>query len=196
MESTQILAIDMGSNHLGIAVINTTAQITQPVLIFSEHFETSKKVSIGKKLTEINQKVKEIIDKYDIRAIAIEGSFFFGKEANGYKYIQKAIGAVEMAAAMKNLEVTAIAPMSVKKSVTGNGHASKEEVAAAVKIIFSLSDNVSDHLSDACAIGLAYLNKSDEPPQEKKKKKRKTAKKEIEKEKTVKTKSKNRKEVA
>ena len=50
-----------------------------------------------------------------------------------------------------------IAPTAIKKALTGSGKATKEEVAAALeKYVGKLEYDVDD-LSDACAVGVAWL---------------------------------------
>lgn len=50
-----------------------------------------------------------------------------------------------------------IAPVSIKKKVTGNAKASKEEVAASLEKYVGKLDYACDDESDAVAVGIAWL---------------------------------------
>lgn len=54
-------------------------------------------------------------------------------------------------------EFDEIAPLSVKKSVTGNAKATKEEVAACLEPYVGKLDYECDDESDAVAVGVAWL---------------------------------------
>lgn len=75
--------------------------------------------------------------------------------------VHGAWSAVDRALARYDWTVDAhLSPSSVKKQVTGNGGAKKDEVAAAVRRILRLPDDyvfATDDESDACAVVLAWL---------------------------------------
>ena len=65
-----------------------------------------------------------------------------------------------LAASKQGLEVVEYAPTAVKKSVTGNGRASKEQVQFMVKRLLNLKEAPALDASDALAIAMCYLHSS------------------------------------
>ena len=71
-------------------------------------------------------------------------------------------GVILEAAAKANMKVMAYAATRVKKSITGNGRASKEQVQMAVKATLGLSKIPRpEDVADAMAIGLCCANELD-----------------------------------
>lgn len=104
------------------------------------------------KLALLQAKVKELRAKYDpvYPTVFLEKGFAkFKKETQA---IFKARGAME--SELVGLEIVEFAPNTVKKMVTGNGHASKPSVAKSVAEIFGMdvSDFKTEDESDALAV--------------------------------------------
>ncbi len=98
------------------------------------------------KLKEIFLQLQEIIETYLPSHMAIE-SPFFGKNVQSMLKLGRAQG-VSMAAAMTmGLEITEYSPKKIKQSITGNGNAAKEQVAALLKGM--LKFEVKEHYLDA-----------------------------------------------
>ena len=57
-----------------------------------------------------------------------------------------------------DLKISEYSPREVKKSVTGNGASSKEQVQYMVKSILSLKNNMPADSSDALAVALCHFN--------------------------------------
>jgi len=90
-----------------------------------------------KKLQLIFNTVSGLITKYQPTDFAIEAPFF-GKNVQSMLKLGRAQG-VAIAAAMRHgLEVTEYSPKKVKQSITGNGNASKEQVAAMLQQILGI----------------------------------------------------------
>ena len=65
-----------------------------------------------------------------------------------------------LAASKQDIEVIEYAPTAVKKSVTGNGRASKEQVQFMVKRLLNLKEAPALDASDALAIAMCHLHSS------------------------------------
>lgn len=69
-------------------------------------------------------------------------------------------GAVDRALTFHGLQVTnGLAQTSIKKELTGNGKALKEDVERVVKQVLNLEEDLNDDEIDALAVILAYLKK-------------------------------------
>lgn len=151
MDKTTI-GIDIGTNNLAVSVFYNTD------LKYYKILENKKKLSAGEKLLNIEKFLKEIFEKEKPDAICVEGTFWNPKEARGYSYVSMAIGVIQLVAwEVLRIEPVKLQPSTVKKLITGNGRAKKEEVADVVKGNFNITDNLADHITDSIAIGYAFL---------------------------------------
>ena len=156
----RILGIDPGTNNLGYAVI----EIRDRKLILLVHgvFKLQKLKTHQEKLHQIFLKVQRIIDGYQPKEMAIEAPFF-GKNVQSMLKLGRAQGVAIAAALHKNLEVQEYSPKKIKVAVTGNGNASKEQVAAMVDqlIVNDIDVSLLD-ATDALAAAIChhFQNKS------------------------------------
>lgn len=98
------------------------------------------------KLKEIFLQLQEVIETFLPSHMAIEAPFY-GKNVQSMLKLGRAQG-VSMAAAMTmGLDIAEYAPKKIKQSITGNGNASKEQVAAMLKNM--LQFEVREHYLDA-----------------------------------------------
>lgn len=130
---TRILGIDPGTNVLGFAILDADKKnltvIEISVLTFSHIGEEHTD-----KLRYIFEQIQDIIRQYKPTEMAIEAPFF-GKNVQAMLKLGRAQG-VAMAAGMVNgLAITEYMPKKIKKAVTGNGNASKEQVAGMLESI-------------------------------------------------------------
>src|ERR1700748_3131434 len=81
------------------------------------------------KLQRIFEKTVALIDNYHPDCLAIEAPFY-GKNIQVMLKLGRAKGVALAAALSRNIEITEYAPRKIKQSITGNGNATKEQVAA------------------------------------------------------------------
>jgi Holliday junction resolvasome RuvABC endonuclease subunit len=146
------IGVDVGTNNFAVSVFYNTD------LKYYKILENKKKLSAGEKLLNIEKFLKEIFEKEKPDAICVEGTFWNPREARGYSYVSAAIGVIQLVAwEVLRLEPIKLQPSTVKKLVTGNGRAKKEEVADKIKEKFNLIGDYPDHITDAIAISYAFL---------------------------------------
>jgi len=98
------------------------------------------------KLKEIFLQLQEIIETYQPKYMAIEAPFF-GKNVQSMLKLGRAQGVAMAAAMTMGLEIIEYSPKKIKQSITGNGNASKEQVAAMLNNMLSFT--VNEHYLDA-----------------------------------------------
>ena len=89
------------------------------------------------KLKEIFERTLAIIDEYKPDELAIE-SPFFGKNVQSMLKLGRAQGVAMSAGLYRNVPIFEYSPKKIKKAITGNGNASKEQVAAMLKSLLDI----------------------------------------------------------
>ena len=153
-KNSKIIGVDPGTNILGYAILHFENK--KPTV---QDIGVIKLSSFGDhqtKLKEIFLQLQEIIESYLPGQMAIEAPFF-GKNVQSMLKLGRAQG-VSMAAAMTmGIDITEYSPKKIKQSITGNGNASKEQVAAMLNkmLDFKISEHYLD-ATDALAVALCH----------------------------------------
>jgi crossover junction endodeoxyribonuclease RuvC len=159
-----ILGIDPGTNTTGYGVIRATGP--NPELITIGLIDLSKLKDHYIKLKHIFDRTVEIIDEYHPDELAIEAPFY-GKNIQSMLKLGRAQGAAIAAALTRSLPIFEYAPRKIKMSITGQGSASKEQVAAMLMNIlkFRKSEMKLD-ATDGLAAALCHFYQSNSPSPE------------------------------
>lgn len=157
----KILGVDPGTNVMGYAVIEIVDK--NPRLITMGVINLSKYPDHQTKLKEIFLQLQEMIETYLPKEMAIEAPFY-GKNVQSMLKLGRAQG-VSMAAAMTmGLNITEYAPKKIKQSITGNGNASKEQVAAMLANMLNIKiQQKYFDATDALAAAMTYHHASSSP---------------------------------
>ena len=132
-----ILGLDPGTNVMGYAVI--TVQLSRVTLNQFGVIQMGKYGEHALKLKKIFDRVLALVDEYKPDEVALEAPFF-GKNVQSMLKLGRAQGVAMSAALYREVPITEYAPKKVKQSVTGNGNASKEQVARMLMQIFSIKE--------------------------------------------------------
>ena len=84
------------------------------------------------RLKRIFERVQGLIDEFHPDELAIEAPFF-GKNVQSMLKLGRAQGVAMAAALTRDIPITEYVPMRIKQAITGNGAASKEQVAGMVQ---------------------------------------------------------------
>ena len=125
-----ILGIDPGTTILGFALLNASSSKSE--LIDIGTLRLSKIKEHADKLKTVFERTLQLIELHHPHILAIEAPFY-GKNPQSMLKLGRAQGVVIAAAMYKGLEVFEYSPRKIKQSITGNGNASKEQVAAMLK---------------------------------------------------------------
>lgn len=160
-DTYRILGVDPGTNILGYAVLEVAGKQLKVRTFGVFHLE--KYEDHHEKLKEIFLQLQEIIETYLPRDLAIEAPFY-GKNVQSMLKLGRAQGVAMAAAITMGLSITEYAPKKVKQSVTGNGNASKEQVAAMLESILKIKIT-STHFdaTDALGVAVCHYNQSSGP---------------------------------
>ena len=127
MNQRIILGIDPGTIVMGYGIIRIKGN--EPELLAMGVLKLDKFEEHHDRLKKIFERTSAIINEYKPEEMAIEAPFF-GKNVQSMLKLGRAQGTAIAAALNKNIEVVEYSPRKIKQSITGNGNASKEQVAA------------------------------------------------------------------
>lgn len=149
-----ILGIDPGTLHLGYAIIKIMNQKIEIICVGTVHL--NKLANQPLKLAKIFEKISALIDEYHPDECAVECPFF-GENAQSMLKLGRAQGVAMVAALAKDIPVEEYYPKKVKMAITGNGNASKEQVAAMLQANLKMPTlPISLDATDALAVALCH----------------------------------------
>jgi crossover junction endodeoxyribonuclease RuvC len=132
-----ILGIDPGTAVMGYGLIKETG--TKIELISLGVVKMNGIDDHMLKLQRIFEKTVALIDNYKPDCMAIEAPFY-GKNIQVMLKLGRAQGVAMAAALSRNVIITEYAPRKIKQSITGNGNAAKEQVAAMLQNLLSFKE--------------------------------------------------------
>ncbi len=132
-----ILGIDPGTSILGYGLIKVEGKKMSLIALGVLHLEKIEDHHL--KLQKIFERCIELIDGFHPDELAIEAPFF-GKNVQSMLKLGRAQGVAIAAALSRKLPVCEYAPRKIKQSITGNGAASKEQVAAMLQRVLDIPD--------------------------------------------------------
>ncbi len=150
----RILGIDPGTIRCGYAIIETTPKLH---LIDAGFIKITEK-ELQYQLTQLIEGL-DIILSNKIDEVAIEDIFFAYNPKTVLKLAQFR-GALSLRILQLHGNFAEYTPLQVKKAVTGNGKAKKEQVAFMVKRILGIKGEIKPlDITDAIAIALTHAQR-------------------------------------
>ena len=150
-----ILGIDPGTTVMGFGIISVKGSkrelgaIHELVLKKYPNHET--------KLKYIFERTLALIDEFHPDEVALEAPFF-GKNVQSMLKLGRAQGVAMAASLYRDIPITEYSPKKVKMAITGNGNASKEQVAGMLKNLLGLKEFPTKYLdaSDGLAVAVCH----------------------------------------
>ena len=153
-----ILGIDPGTIVMGYGLISV--QGTKVSTLAVGVIKLEKLDDHAVRLKRIFERTIGIIDEFHPDELAIEAPFF-GKNVQSMLKLGRAQGVAIAAALSRDIPYVEYSPRKIKMSITGNGNASKEQVAAMLQQTLGIKNH--DYLDATDALGAAlchyYQNK-------------------------------------
>lgn len=161
MSSTKeriILGIDPGTTIMGFGLIKCTGQNLE--LLQIDELILKKYTDHYLKLQKIFEHTIYLIDQHHPDEISIEAPFF-GKNVQSMLKLGRAQGVAMAAGLSRQIPITEYSPKKIKMAITGNGNASKEQVAKmlqSILILKKLPDNLD--ATDGLAAAVCHFYNS------------------------------------
>ena len=151
-----ILGIDPGTIVAGYGLISCQTA-TKAELLALGVLELHKYDDHYAKLKHIFERVTMLIDSYHVSELAIEAPFY-GKNVQSMLKLGRAQGTAIAAALSRSIDIYEYAPRKIKLAITGQGNASKEQVAALLQkmFIFRETPSILD-ATDALAVAVCHF---------------------------------------
>jgi crossover junction endodeoxyribonuclease RuvC len=163
-EGRIILGIDPGTTVMGYGLICDHAR--KPELITLGVFEFGKIKDHFIRLRKIFENTIQLIDRYHPDELAIE-SPFYGKNIQSMLKLGRAQGVAISAALSRDLPIFEYAPRKIKMAITGEGGASKEQVATLLEKLLEIRDMPTKlDATDGLAVALCHYFQKELPSSE------------------------------
>jgi crossover junction endodeoxyribonuclease RuvC len=130
-----ILGIDPGTTIMGFGLIKVVGN--KMSLLLLNELILNKLDDHYLRLKHIFERTIDLIEKYHPDEIAIEAPFF-GKNVQSMLKLGRAQGVAMAAGLSKEIPITEYSPKKIKMSITGNGNASKEQVAKMLQSLLGI----------------------------------------------------------
>lgn len=161
----KIIGIDPGLQVCGYACLETNADEYR--LIEAGVFRTSSSSPIEAKLNQIAQDLESLLLKFQPELVAVEQLYSHYTHPRTAILMGHARGVILQMCAKASVEVKSFSATRIKKSLTGNGRASKEQMQRTIQTVLSLDrlpepSDVADAI--AAALCCAGSLRSIKPP--------------------------------
>ena len=150
-----ILGIDPGTTIMGYGILRILNKEPEMVAmgiidlrLFTNHYL---------KLKHIHERVLSIIESYLPDEMSIEAPFY-GKNVQSMLKLGRAQGVAMAAALSRDIPITEYAPLKIKMAITGNGQASKEQVANMLQRILRFKEEIPTFMDATDALAAAYCH--------------------------------------
>jgi len=156
----RILGIDPGLQVCGYACLQRDRD--QERLIEAGVVRTDSTLAIEEKLNRIAEDIESLIKSLSPDVVAVEELYSHYAHPKTAILMGHARGVILQKSAQAGLEVRSFSATRIKKSLTGNGRASKEQVQRTIQTILSLPELPEPNdVADAIAVALCCANQSD-----------------------------------
>jgi crossover junction endodeoxyribonuclease RuvC len=152
----KILGIDPGTRNCGYAIVEKNGNSIK--LIEAGLIKIKTKI-LQEQIVEMTEGFDLIFDKHKIDQVSIEDMFYAFNPKTVIKLAQFR-GAISLKILQKFGNFAEYTPLQVKQAVTGNGKATKEQVAFMVKRLLGVKKEIKPlDITDAIAIALTHAQR-------------------------------------
>jgi crossover junction endodeoxyribonuclease RuvC len=152
-----ILGIDPGTNIMGYGAIHIIG--SEIKLLGAGIISMEKLKDQPLKMRRIFEGTSDLLEQFKPDELSIEAPFF-GKNVQSMLKLGRAQGIAIAAALVRGIPIFEYSPKEIKQSVTGNGNATKEQVASMLQKIFATPKSLS-HGRAFNFTDLKYLDSTD-----------------------------------
>ena len=150
-----ILGVDPGLQICGYAAVEFGSE----KLIEAGVVETDRSVGIEERLNQIAADIGSLLEAFEPEIVAVEELYSHYKHPKTAILMGHARGVILQKAADAGIQVRSFAATRIKKSLTGNGRASKEQMQRSIQSVLGLDELPEPaDVADAIAAALCCAN--------------------------------------
>lgn len=154
----RILGIDPALTQTGYGIIEKDNNAAKLKLIEAGVVKTNAKEVLNKRLFSLHSALSNIIEEFNPEVLVLEKLYSHYKHPATSILMGHARGVVCLLSGEKKLCLVDISATRIKKSITGNGHATKLQMQRMIEHMFNLVDkNYPSDVTDAIALAVGYL---------------------------------------
>lgn len=154
MSFVRILGVDPGSRITGYGVVDSAPNRVVHVASGCLHLRAE---SMPGRLDEIFSGLGAIIEAHSPTELSIE-RVFMHRNADSAIKLGQARGVALVAATSHHLSVEEYSPNQIKQSVTGRGHAAKQQVQHMIRVLLNLDTEPPTDAADALAAAICHAH--------------------------------------
>jgi crossover junction endodeoxyribonuclease RuvC len=151
----RVLGIDPGLRIAGYGCIDVEGALSKPMLVEAGAIKLNTKETVSFRLAQLYKDVQEVIEELQPELMAVETIFTHERQVATATILGYARGVILLAGEQASLPLIELTPAEIKKSISGNGRASKHQIQHAVASALQLN-NVPEppDVADALAIAI------------------------------------------
>lgn len=154
----RILGLDPGSIHTGFGVVQVLGSRTQALAV--GRLSVARDRSLAERLASLSKETGELLARWQPEIVAIE-SPFKGINSRSLIVLAEARGALLACVGLAGAGVREFSPAEVKKAITGNGRADKEQVARMIRLLLAIGpEPLPADATDALAVALCCAQRA------------------------------------
>jgi crossover junction endodeoxyribonuclease RuvC len=151
----RILGIDPGLSITGYGCVDLSAKSHESKLVEAGVFRLKSKATMAFRLNQLHNDLIELLDELKPDLMVVEKLFSHYKQVRTAILMGHARGVILLAGESRGVAIQELAVTEIKKAITGNGHASKQQVQHSVMVQCGLPKLPSPpDVADAIAIAL------------------------------------------
>ena len=155
-----ILGIDPGLQITGYAILRLEDGAREPQLVEAGVLRFKSKDPMPERLLQLATDVGELMDEHKPDVLAIEELYAHYAHPRTAIIMGHGRGVVLLQAQQRGIAISNLGANEVKKSMTGHGHASKEQMQLAVQSQYRLPEPPSPpDIADAIAIATCHARR-------------------------------------
>ncbi|PKN72091.1 MAG: crossover junction endodeoxyribonuclease RuvC [Candidatus Cloacimonetes bacterium HGW-Cloacimonetes-3] len=152
-----IIGIDPGSRYCGYGLIQMEGR--KVLAAGCDAIDVSKEKTLSLRLKALYDQMCAVLDEYKPEIASVE-SMFFHKQVKSIFTLGHARGVLLLALESKGIPMVEYSPREIKKSVVGNGNATKTQVRYMINQLYKLKESPRrDDAYDALAIATCHYNR-------------------------------------
>ncbi|MBN2457280.1 MAG: crossover junction endodeoxyribonuclease RuvC [Sedimentisphaerales bacterium] len=153
----KILGIDPGLKVCGYACLQTNE--TEREILEAGVIKTDERLHLEARLNQISCDISHLLDNHNPDVVAVEELYSHYAHPRTAILMAHARGVILQKCAERTIEIKSFSPTRIKKAVTGNGRASKQQVQRTIRSIFKLTEIPEPNdIADAIAAALCCGN--------------------------------------